>query len=433
MSDSPKTLLMISYPFPPNPSAGAVRSERFARYLSIYGWKTEVLTIEHRLDMFEDINLLKGLGEHVNVHFTKTLDPWLWLSRKTTGNFFLRVARSILMRIFSFPDHMLLWVPFALRKALKICKKKKIDVIYTTSPPHSTHIAGLLLSKWLRIPWVADFRDPWTLNAYREESAIDALLLRAEKIMEKGLLRNASLILANTKANQKNLLMAFPFLDEKRVIHLPNGWEDFPERDHGKKENEVFTIVHSGTYYPRFKPYGLFHALAHWRNGNLPPGSPPWDNNIRVILLGSGDMATRKVVDDLGLQDIVEIRPWVALDEARKIMCQADALWASLGTGNESSTYIPSKLFEYFAARRPILGFFPEGEAADLIKQTNTGIVFTSDQPEPVIRALGEALEAKKKDGILYSPSKDVINQYHIRRIVEKINGHLMSLSNREN
>ena len=28
-----KRLLMISYPFPPNASAGAARSERFARYL----------------------------------------------------------------------------------------------------------------------------------------------------------------------------------------------------------------------------------------------------------------------------------------------------------------------------------------------------------------------------------------------------------------
>jgi len=130
---------------------------------------------------------------------------------------------------------------------------------------------------------------------------------------------------------------------------------------------------------------------------------------------------------------MVDIRVRVALDEARRIMCQADLLWASLWAGKESSTYIPSKIFEYIAAERPILGFFPEGEAADLIRQTNTGIVFTSEEPEPIIRALGQALESKKKDGILYSPNEDVINQYHIRRIVEKVNGHLISLSNREN
>jgi len=61
-------------------------------------------------------------------------------------------------------------------------------------------------------------------------------------------------------------------------------------------------------------------------------------------------------------------------------MCGADLLWASLGTGNESSTYIPSKLFEYIAAKRPIWGFFPEGEAAYLIRETNVGETFAVRQ-----------------------------------------------------
>lgn len=417
-----KNLLMISYPFPPNASAGAVRSERFSRYLGDFGWEVEVITIKPRHDLFEDKQRLGTLGKHVKVHFTKTFDPWLWLRDKRPKNVVLRAIRSILMKLFSFPDHMLLWVPFAVRRGIQICKEKPINVIYTTSPPHSNHLAGLILSRWLHKPWVADFRDPWTLNAYRENGVVDRFLFRIEKILERTVLKNSSVILANTRANRQNLLKAFPSLHGEKVIHLPNCWEEFPERDYQEKRNGPFTIVHAGNFYPRFKPYGLLYALAEWRNGNRLAGIPAWRDGIKVVLLGSRDEETRRVVHELGLEDIVEFRSWVALEEARRIMCQADLLWASLGTGKESSTYIPSKLFEYIAAERPILGFFPEGEAERFIKQTGIGLVFTDNDSSVVIRSIYETMCAKgTREPSWFKPDHKVINVYHITNVTVRL------------
>ena len=71
-----KHLLMISYPFPPNSSAGAVRSERFARYLPEFGWKVDVVTIKPTRHLFKDRACLDTLGKNVEVHFTSTIDPW---------------------------------------------------------------------------------------------------------------------------------------------------------------------------------------------------------------------------------------------------------------------------------------------------------------------------------------------------------------------
>jgi hypothetical protein len=313
---------------------------------------------------------------------------------------------------------MLLWLPFALKRGLQICRGKPIDVIYTTSPPHSSHLTGLILSKWLRKPWVADFRDPWTLNADCDKSFLKNILLRIEKVMERGVLRNASIILANTMANRQNLLQAFPFLKEEKVFHLPNGWEEFSELDYEKRRDGPFTIVHAGTFYARFKPYALLYALAKWRNSRNSEEFLPWSDDIKVILLGSSEEETRKTVDDLGLEDFVEIRPWVGLEEARKIMCQADLLWASLGTGKESSTYIPSKLFEYIAAKRPILGFFPRGEAERLIKETGTGLVFSNDDFPAVIKSIYDAIRTKgKKEPSWFHPWENAILRYHIENI----------------
>ena len=100
-----KRLLMISYPFPPNSSAGALRSERFARHLSKLGWDVNVITIKPRQDLFADDDRLKELKKTVRVNLTSTLDPWLWLRDKRPENFILRAFRSILMKIFSFPDN----------------------------------------------------------------------------------------------------------------------------------------------------------------------------------------------------------------------------------------------------------------------------------------------------------------------------------------
>lgn len=419
-------LLIISYPFPPNASAGAVRSERFARYLAKSGWKIDVITIQPRLDLFEDKNRLNNLGENVTVHFTTTFDPWLWLRDKRPENLMVRAIRSVLMRLFSFPDHMLLWMPFALKKALSIHKKNRFDAIYTTSPPHSTHLIGLLLSKLTGKPWVADFRDPWTLNAYRGKGKIENILLWIERKLEKTIYVNSSAIFVNTKANKENMLKAFPFIEKDKVIHLPNGWEEFAENNiDGEKKNEQLIIVHAGTFYPKFKPYALFYALSAWHNGDHPKTIPPLNkSNIQIILLGTKDDTTKKLIVELGLEKFVVIKPWVAQAEAQRYMRQADLLLASLGTGQESATYVPSKLFEYIAAGKPIIGFFPEGEAASLIRETGTGIIFTSDDPAPIIKTLNRLqleLGSSHQVNTLCHRREDVIASYHIGKITGRL------------
>lgn len=422
---------MISYPFPPNASAGAVRSERFARYLPQFGWEVDVVTIKPRRDLFQEKSRSDSLGVGVKVHYTHTLDPWLWLRDRIPSCIFLKAARRVLMKLLSFPDHMLLWVPFALIKGLKICRHAQVDAIYTTSPPHSSHFTGLAICGITRKPWIADFRDPWTLNPYHEKALSGSSFLRMERLLEETILESASAILTNTRANRKNRLESFQRLSADRVIHLPNGWEEFPAQCSHIKENGPLTIVHAGSFYPRFEPYALLYALADWRNGKHPPDISPL-KDIQVILLGSDEVETKAVVKDLGIEDIVQIKPWVAFDEARRTMQKAAILWVSLGTGKQTSTYVPSKLFEYIAAKRPILGFFPEGEAADLIRRTGTGIVFTSGQSVPVIKALRRALCDRNNKGIQYSPNEEIVFQYHIKNIVARFATILNSLRVKE-
>lgn len=422
-------LLLISYPFPPNSSAGAVRSRRFAQYLSELGWRVSVVTIKPNQANSADTEELDRLNDSVDVNFTSTMDPWLSLREKGPKFILFRIVRSILMRVFSYPDHMLLWVPFAVKKGLSVNKHNPFSVIYTTSPPHSTHLAGLIL-KWITgKPWIADFRDPWTLNAFHGKGRIDNALLKIEKLLEKSVLSNASCILANTTANRNNMLAAFPDLSPEKVVHIPNGWEEFIHKvDSSKHKDGTLNIVHAGIFYPLFKPYALLHALASWRNGNQPRGIPPLNGqSIRLTLLGAKENEAN-IVKDLSLEDIVQVKSWVPQSEAQKIMSQADMLWVTLGTGKESSTYVPSKIFEYIAARKPIIAFFPEGDASELIRITKTGIVFTNDDPEPIISFLAEASNDFENFSARFYQDEEILKKYHIRNSVSQLGSILENL-----
>ena len=417
-----KRLLMICYPFPPNASAGAVRSERIARYLAWLGWDVEVITIRQREDLYNETAQLEKLPNGVRVHQTRVVDPWLWLNERSASTQVGRFVKDALMEVTAFPDHTLYWNPVAVAKGLEIHRKRPVDVIYTTSPPHATQLCGLNLARLVRRPWVADFRDPWTLNAYRQKGLIRSILNRIEKFLETRVLRRADMILANTTANRENLLRAFPFLLESDVVYLPNGWEEFPKPLQPVNRQSAFTVVHAGNFYPRFKPYALLHALAHWRRNGGEAGCPPFQGQLKILILGARDAVTQQLVERLDLLDIVEIRPWLALDETREIMMRADLLWTSLGTGPESRTYIPSKIFEYISARRPILGFFPEGEAERLICRTNCGKVFTNDDPLPIIDFISDCIARRSRgEPIPYRPVAPEVAVLGVRHLISQL------------
>lgn len=420
-----KRLLMISYPFPPNASAGAVRSQRFAHGLRDHGWEVEVVTIKPNDACPQDPPDDAPAEAALTVHHTATLDPWLWLSGKKPRVLPARAARSLGMKLFSFPDHMTLWIPFALNAGMRAHRRRSFDAIYTTSPPHSTHLAGAALAAMTSRPWIADFRDPWTQNTYRSSVFSGKFQRFLDKRMEETVLRRAAVVLANTRLNRANLLRGFREIPEDKIVHLPNGWEDSPATEGlPVTANGPFTVIHSGTFYPWFEPYGLLRGAAVWRRRQA--GSDA--SRLRIILLGSHETATERAVDELELRDIVDIRPWVPLEEARRIMQDADVLWATLGTGAAAAGYVPSKLLEYVGARKPIWGFFPDGEAADIIRSTSAGTVFTSENPDDVAAHIAAAIERKARfDWPRISEAGPALDAYRLNSVVDRFAGLLDS------
>ena len=202
-----KKVLIITYYWPPAGGPGVQRVLKFAKYLPEFGWEPYILTVKYGEYYAIDDKLLDEIPENLQVYKTSAFEPYN-LYRKVLGKskdkslpvYILNTSKkdSLLERISKWirvnlfiPDPRMFWLPFAASKGEKIIKEKNIDLIFTSSPPHTVQLIGKRLSKITGKPWVADFRDPWTKAFWFSEIKRTSFSAKINKSMEKGVLDSA--------------------------------------------------------------------------------------------------------------------------------------------------------------------------------------------------------------------------------------------------
>lgn len=385
MQQKLKKILMISYVFPPIAYVGTYRSLRFCRYLPENGWLPEVLTIERGDDLHNDDRLLDLVPSQIKIHRTYTIDFWrMWqkyLRRKkiestnketsiganpgrrdsSPGNSFVSEIKRWLSELVTIPDHMVFWVPFALRRGISIIRNSKIDLIYTSSPPHSEHLIGLILSKLFRIPWVADFRDPMLdSSGYAPPTKIRC---RIDQWLERMIVEHAQKVLIISDSYRELIETRYPLFEEKFVT-MPNGY-DPKDFDNVQADSfDKFTIIYSGAFYANRSPRFFLEGFRQWYM------SKPRDvrNNVQVIFYGAPSTELRRYVEGNGLQDIVISPGLIPKEQLIPKLKGADLLLLIIGFDPESRGTVTSKIFEYMSCHRPILAIMPKGDASEVLK-----------------------------------------------------------------
>ena len=147
-----KKILFIAYNFPPEGGPAVQRVSKFIKYLHQFDYRVIVLTSNHKYSIVDE-TLLKDIPEDTVVH--KSLDY---------GNYVPGDIRNKFLKNYFVPDKQVFWKKSALKKVKEIIRNNDIDVIISTSPPHSAHLIGLEIKKKYNIPLIVDFRDEWTMN-----------------------------------------------------------------------------------------------------------------------------------------------------------------------------------------------------------------------------------------------------------------------------
>jgi len=393
-------LLLITYSYPPSNTPGVFRIISFVNYLCEFGFEPIVLTVSNPIDHMIDEDLHEFVRKPVAVHRVPGVDPKAPVR-------FLRKAIAYLARtgrkkakktpfrdhhveagkkglkwtvtsMFEFPDSRVGWAPSAIVKALRLIHKHNISYVLTSSPPHSIHLVGLAL-KLLhpRCVWVSDYRDPWTIdhsNVFLLPPALERVRKRLEVVCHK----HADMVVANTTTNREALLHTNSFLAASKVIVIPNGVDpaDFsglaPIR--GRDGRGHIECVFVGSLYQGMID-GLLQALVM-----LKKTKATILENLRFSFVGYADESDRAKVESLGLAGTIRFRGMVSYRESLQYMLDADLLLYLLPAGADRGHWIPSKLYNYLPAERPILAIIPEGDAARIIRQLHVGQVIEPSQ-----------------------------------------------------
>ncbi len=385
-----KKVLIISYYFPPAGGPGVQRVLKFVKYLRDYNWEPVVLTVDKGAFPNVDESLISEIPPEIKIIRTKTLNPFgiyakfsgvkehkaasvgLLTERKMSVR--EKISRWIRANVF-IPDARIGWYPYAVRAGLRYIDAYRVDAIITSGPPHSVHLIGLKLHKKTNIPWIADFRDPWTDISYFNDLPMTRFVQRNHHRLERKVLTAASAV-STVSPSWKNIFQL------KAGNHYEVIYNGYDESDFGNlkiKKRDKFIIAHIGNLYASRNPENFWEALRLLIFQHNMTG-------IEVRLIGNVDAAVRTAISKRSLDEFVSIIPYLPYKEALAHMGDSSLLLLIIEPWEAAGGMIPGKLYEYLASRRPVLGIGPaNGDAANILYECNAGTMFDRENTHKII------------------------------------------------
>ena len=360
------------------------RSVKFVKYLPQFGWVPTVVAADDQYYWARDDTLLSDIPPGTRVKRLSPARPHLLYSlfAAITSD---AVSRKTLDNIF-IPDDRIIWALKAALYARTIIREGTIRLIYTTSPPHSAHIAGLILKRMTGLPWVADFRDPWT-GDFRYDPPT-RWVRKVHTYCERKILEGADRVICITDSTRHSYITGFG-INPGRLVTIYNGFDasDFGV-DHRRRDasSSRIVITHSGSFYGTYFPDTFIHALAEVLNNDADLRKRITMRFIGVMEKGMEERIRRV------LPDHCVFSGYVSHPEAVKAVMESDINLIALPVEERVSYMVSGKLFEYLAAGKPILAIAPRGEAARIIETAKAGIVLSQNGVHELSDALRRAI-----------------------------------------
>ena len=430
-----KRVLIISYYWPPTGGSGVQRWVKFAKYLPSEGWQPVIYTPENPEQLAVDESLAAEVPEAAEVVKTRIIEPYELYKKLLRRSGHSKEAvevnpvnaqnKSLLQKAAMWvrgnlfrPDPRCLWIGPSVRFLKKYLSEHPVDLIVSTGPPQSMHMIGLRLSRETGLPWIADFRDPWTKIFYFKHLSMTPATERWHKKMEKMVLDEASAVVAVSPLVQQE----FQAMTDTPVELITNGFDecDFSSEPctqaYGGASQE-FTITHTGLFAADGNPTVLWDVLAEKCHAD-----EAFRKLLRIKLIGKTDDQILKALKDRGLEESLINMGYqthsIAVDQQR----QASVLILPLRKEPEYRAVLPGKLFEYLASQRPILGIGqPDGAMAMIVNETGTGTVIDWNDKEGISQYIEQCWK-RHLEGRLSSDGAD-LSRFTRRSLTRRMAG----------
>jgi len=360
-----KKVLMLAYFFAPRNHIASLRAGCFAKFLPENGWLPTVVC-DYWGPEKPDYNpgIIGELGDQIKVHQIRAPRPHGIYSRL--------ISRKL--GPYLWPEKCPIdWFRLATRQASELLSRERFDAIWATSDPLVPLAVGRDAAAEARLPWVADIRDSFILQPfgswYRRPFSARA---------ERSLCRAATAVVTVSSGLASGLEHCL----NKPVHVVANGFDPTLLPHHPPAvDAETFTLLYTGNVAPREQtPQLLFDALEICTSKHGIPA-----NRIKVIFVGSRIDDLKRCLHWERVQPFIEVLPPVAHNEVLKLQRRSAVLLSLTHPGTKG---VPTtKIFDYLAAKRPILAIPDDhGAVRDLLASTNAGVCRTT--PESIADTL---------------------------------------------
>jgi hypothetical protein len=422
-------VLIVTYYFNAGAAVAGLAPLGLARYLSEFGWKPVVLTSA----------FTSSQDQHFDVVATGQYDSLIWAKKllrlNPEQNLMAQIAQlkqklgiksarspldsllAAIGEVVAYPDLQKGWRRLAVESGKDILQKQDIKAIISTSPPGTSHIIANELKDKFKIPWIADFQDLWTQNYYYPYTP---LRRKIERRLELKTISTADVLVTASEPAATEL----GELHKKKVYSIPRGFDPVEVNKSGGNLTGKFTITYTGNVYPRKQsPEPLFGALHDLIDqGDINSG------DIEIRFYGAQVGWIDKLADRYKLTNIVKqfgvVPRKIALEKQRESQLLLLFKW---NDPSHRGVYT-AKVFEYLAARRPIIavGGYPD-VVNELLDDTKAGVCGQTREDIKTM-LVPRYREYKQTGAIRYSGIEAEINKYSYHEMAGKFASILDSI-----
>lgn len=354
---------------------------KFSKYLPEYGWQPVIYTPDNPEAPADDPSLLKDIHPETEVVKRSIWEPYSMYKRfvgmdsgdRINAGFLKENEQpekkegiSVWIRGNLFiPDARRFWIKPSVRFLKTYLKKHPVDAIISTGPPHSMHLIAFGLKRKLKLPWIADFRDPWTEIDFYDQLRLTRRSDRKHKTQEKNVLQGADRVVVIGQ----QMAERFHLRNKVQAEVIANGFDEADFSDGPESEKSIFSIVHVGALNADRNHPEFWRVIAELRTEK-----PELASRLKIKLVGKTDVSVHQDIRENGLEELVEMVAYLPHDQVIPMLQSASVLYLSINNTPNARSIRTGKLFEYLAARRPILGIGPkDGDAAEVIRECKAG------------------------------------------------------------
>jgi colanic acid biosynthesis glycosyl transferase WcaI len=365
-------ILFLTENFPPEVNAAASRV--FERACHWIGWGHEVMVLTTAPN-FPEGKLYPGYRNRW--YQAETLNGIRVIRVKS----FITSNRGTVLRILDFLSFMVM--AFAVGIFLR-----RPQIVVATSPQFFTAVAGWMLAKVRRVPFIFELGDLWPATIVAVGAIRSGFMLRMLEKIELFLYRQAAAIVALSSSFKDDLVRRK--IEPSKIRVVINGvdlhrYQPQP-RDRALARmlgiDGQFVVGYIGT-----------HGLSHGLENVLEAASllMSKDSRIRFLFVGAGAQrdeligeAKRRALTNV---TFVPAQPKSAMPS---IWSLCDVALVHLKGSAVFETVIPSKIFEAMGMALPLLLVAPPGEASRILKMENAGLWVQADDPVQLVEAVCE-------------------------------------------